>query len=289
MGFDANTALEEINSSNVLFENAYSVDRGKVHQYVECAFLRGNMGIWELSGDLSESNELNSKFLHSLPYIKGFLESLPGVLGRVALLKLGSKSVIPIHRDNHKYFTQALRFHVPIRTNDKVFFFNNGNIFQMKEGEVWSIDNLGRHAVVNNGEEERLHMVIDIYIDNEVVKLLDNANSSLGTPAKNLPEIFSAMKESPEEKLRRAAERKKQQKLATNEEKIKSIDMKTTLKINRTELKKSAKKHGIKFKKDKNVTLAKRQKKDSELLQKLYDRISIIEQRMNKRATGVTK
>ena len=55
------------------------------------------------------------------------------------------------------------RVHIPLQTNDKVTFTVGGEDRVMQCGEVIEIDNLKEHRVVNNGDTDRIHLVIDFY------------------------------------------------------------------------------------------------------------------------------
>ena len=52
--------------------------------------------------------------------------------------------------------------HIPIITNEKVFFQVGDEIKIFKEGEIWKINNTGKsHSVVNNSNEDRVHLIVD--------------------------------------------------------------------------------------------------------------------------------
>jgi len=65
---------------------------------------------------------------------------------------------------------QIMRFHVPIKTNPNVIFtmwdINGKEIEQnMKQGETWMFDFRKPHRAVNGGDDIRIHLVIDIPMD----------------------------------------------------------------------------------------------------------------------------
>jgi aspartyl/asparaginyl beta-hydroxylase (cupin superfamily) len=54
------------------------------------------------------------------------------------------------------------RVHIPIITNKDVFFKIEDQIKQLKEGEMWEINNSERlHSVENNSNKDRIHLIID--------------------------------------------------------------------------------------------------------------------------------
>lgn len=54
------------------------------------------------------------------------------------------------------------RVHIPLRTNPGAKLIIEGIPYHLPAGEVWCLDTSGRHAAVNSGEEDRIHLVIDV-------------------------------------------------------------------------------------------------------------------------------
>jgi len=71
-----------------------------------------------------------------------------------------SNTVIEEHIDAGVLLENLTRVHVPIVTNDKVMFTVGDETINMKEGEIWAIDNLTKHSVINNGSD-RIHLIFD--------------------------------------------------------------------------------------------------------------------------------
>jgi len=74
---------------------------------------------------------------------------------------------------------KLMRIHVPIKTNDKVEFTSwnaNGEktVVNMKEGECWYLDIRKPHTAINNGDSERIHLVIDVEA-NDFIRDMINA------------------------------------------------------------------------------------------------------------------
>jgi hypothetical protein len=68
---------------------------------------------------------------------------------------------------------KVMRLHWPITTNDKVVFNNwlaDGKRYDvnMKVGECWYIDTRKPHRAINGGNEERIHLVIDVEATEEL-------------------------------------------------------------------------------------------------------------------------
>ena len=61
------------------------------------------------------------------------------------------------------------RIHVPIITNDEVVFSVGGEELNMREGEMWEINNATLHAVENRSEQDRIHLIVD-WVPNSTVR-----------------------------------------------------------------------------------------------------------------------
>lgn len=65
------------------------------------------------------------------------------------------------------------RIHIPIITNDDVEFtswnlIGKEQTFNMKAGEMWVLDTRKPHRVVNKGTTARIHLVIDVVVDDKL-------------------------------------------------------------------------------------------------------------------------
>jgi hypothetical protein len=72
------------------------------------------------------------------------------------------------------------RLHFPIKTNDKVLFTvwdcdGREQCVNMKEGECWFLDTRKPHRAINGGIEERIHLVVDVLVNEKIQELLCTA------------------------------------------------------------------------------------------------------------------
>lgn len=72
------------------------------------------------------------------------------------------------------------RLHFPIKTNDKVIFTvwdcdGNAQNVHMKEGECWFLDTRKPHRAINGGDDERIHLVVDVLVNERIQELLCKA------------------------------------------------------------------------------------------------------------------
>jgi len=89
-----------------------------------------------------------------------------GKVFRAILVNLPKKKEIPTHKDKGESLRIPRRIHIPIYTNKECSFTVGEITKNMKEGEIWEIDNAGRtHSVSNMGDEDRIHLIVDWVIN----------------------------------------------------------------------------------------------------------------------------
>lgn len=159
--------------------------RADVHQQVSAIFLKGYAPEKRMADDVRP-------ILEQLPYIQEIIYDLiPGEPAKCLLADLRQQGAIAMHRDGHiydpndlyfhDYFSSTMRIHIPITTNEQVLFFCNGRFFNMPAGEVWTINNLSDHAVINaHPTLSRIHMIVDMHPDQVLMELVKNGERMPG-------------------------------------------------------------------------------------------------------------
>lgn len=86
-----------------------------------------------------------------------------GFITSALLINLPSRSIIGPHVDNQDaYFDLVKRTHLAIITDDEVRFIVGGEDKNIKEGEIFEINNNQKlHEVKNNSEIDRIHLLAD--------------------------------------------------------------------------------------------------------------------------------
>ncbi|HWY63165.1 MAG TPA: aspartyl/asparaginyl beta-hydroxylase domain-containing protein [Rhizomicrobium sp.] len=88
--------------------------------------------------------------------------SYPGArLVRVALAELPPRARIPAHVDNGIGVTAMHRCHVPVVTNMNVHFYIDRVSYFLERGVAYEFDNTRLHAVDNQSDERRVHLLCD--------------------------------------------------------------------------------------------------------------------------------
>ena len=113
--------------------------------------------------------------------INDILAKIPSTFERVRFMKIKANSGIGKHSDRiDKDFGiedgNIIRIHVPIRTNDQVEFYlwegKEKLVNYLEVGHYYYVDVRAPHAVTNNSDVDRIHLVIDVYVNDEIRKLL---------------------------------------------------------------------------------------------------------------------
>lgn len=100
--------------------------------------------------------------LESCDYFRELLAQFQCPMETVRLLNLGAGGVIHEHRDpGAGYHEGFLRIHIPVLTNEKASMTVGGHTLHMKAGECWYADFGQLHSVRNDGDTDRIHLVID--------------------------------------------------------------------------------------------------------------------------------
>jgi hypothetical protein len=126
-----------------------------------------------------QDTELRTKLFQA----EKVLELFPGKLHRVRLMKLApnggelERHTDQVDPDSGVQNGKVMRFHFPLITNDGVVFTMWGvdgkpKSANMKVGECWYLDTRKPHQAINNGDTDRIHLVVDVEANDEVRGLI---------------------------------------------------------------------------------------------------------------------
>jgi hypothetical protein len=136
------------------------------HAKTQCIFLRH----WK-------DKNINATELQDYPLIHVYGTLLHKILDELSLFyqfidfaaiitNLRANSSIPKHTDNGKIFERAHRIHIPIKTNSDVVFHCGEMSINMKTDHAYEIANASHmHGVDNNSDEDRHHLIIDLFVN----------------------------------------------------------------------------------------------------------------------------
>ena len=121
-------------------------------------------------GTLDDFNKLQNTPLYNELDMDKILDKIPAEKERVRLMKLEAGTKIAKHTDKVDKDIKSgkiIRLHIPVVTNENVVIKSwlKGGIaeFRMAKGECWWLDVSLPHQVDNNSDEDRVHLVVDIY------------------------------------------------------------------------------------------------------------------------------
>lgn len=86
-----------------------------------------------------------------------------GAFPRVMLARMAPGGVIHPHVDANLAARWPHKIHIPILTNPQVKFFVDPEWHHFDAGYAYEVNNLGRHAVKNEGTTERIHLIFEYF------------------------------------------------------------------------------------------------------------------------------
>lgn len=129
----------------------------------------------ELSAGDNNSEYEDTPLFQELPYFQEVVNYFECPATSVRLLKLSPGSAIKEHKDADLSFWYGFaRLHVPITTNEDVHFIVDGRELPMKPGECWFAEFCKPHSVQNQGSTDRIHLVIDVEVNDWLRELFEN-------------------------------------------------------------------------------------------------------------------
>lgn len=155
---------------------ATSGGRVGVHRTAAAVFLRGYA---PAEGDLPIEDRPP---LAQLPYVREIITRvIPAPVLRCLLARLPAGGHIETHVDRAPYFSQTIRLHMAVTTNEHVYMYCAGRSYQMLPGEVWALNNTAPHGVRNaDATRERTHLICDFLLSEELRALLAAGERMLG-------------------------------------------------------------------------------------------------------------
>jgi hypothetical protein len=142
------------------------------HKQVSDIWLRFNdTSLFEKTGEqasiVDEHESINYPALANLPaarqLIFGLMARVSGErLGRCLITKLRPGGHIAPHVDGGEHASYYERYHIVLQAMPGSMFRAGDETVQMRPGEVWWFDNSAEHEVINNGADDRIHMIVDI-------------------------------------------------------------------------------------------------------------------------------
>ena len=114
----------------------------------------------------------DAPYLDATPYVREILDGLDAPIRGVRFSALAAGAMVHEHSDRPYGLPIGwLRFHVPVRTNERAILFVNREPHCWQPGEFWYANFGMPHALDNKGTEARVHLIIDCYVSDKLFDL----------------------------------------------------------------------------------------------------------------------
>ncbi len=122
----------------------------------------------------------DEKLIEQFPAIREIFDYFQCPVNTVAFYRAEPGLRLHSHIDmsGHLGFGR-LRFHIPVKTNPKavtIMGAGAGKPFHLAEGEMWALDTSHLHAVENNGNSERVHLMVEVEVNDWIWSMLPKRN-----------------------------------------------------------------------------------------------------------------
>lgn len=175
--FDVDRLVDAYHQTRRLYapaEHRAGHDGKSYHQGWAGVSLRSNGGRWDDSRPARPSPELlrDTEVLARVPYWAEVLDAFPCPKESVRISVLAPNGRIIPHQDDDVGFEYGrLRIHVPILTSPDVVMEIGGERCTWPPGEVWYGDFGRTHTVVNSGRDPRVHLLLDVQLNDALLRL----------------------------------------------------------------------------------------------------------------------
>lgn len=153
------------------FQNEWEQDTSRqntyqTHRDTKCISIIKMDYEWKIGSPVlttTDNSIIDEVSMNALNQIISNLENkINGKTIRLEIVSMDPFSRIRTHKDRSDISYLARRIHIPLITNQNIFFTVNGNTVNMEEGLAYEINNIKWHSVLNRSNEKRIHIIIDI-------------------------------------------------------------------------------------------------------------------------------
>lgn len=126
----------------------------------------------------------DTELMLHFPYVNALVKELNTEIHRVRFMKLApgggelERHTDQVDPDTGTAVGKLIRLHYPIKTNPECIFttwnwWDQEMNYHFGLGECWYLDTRKPHKAVNNGAEERIHLVVDAIVTPSLQELLE--------------------------------------------------------------------------------------------------------------------
>jgi hypothetical protein len=129
-----------------------------------------------IGADPTCRNFEDTPLLDACPYVREVMGAIQAPLRTVRLMRLAAGSLIKEHVDVDLSFEDGMvRLHIPVVTNEDVDFRLNGARVNLAAGTCWYLRLSDPHSVANRGTQDRVHLVVDAFVNDWVGRVFEEA------------------------------------------------------------------------------------------------------------------
>lgn len=176
--FDVRKMAQELQAISAAFETIYS-------KSTQDGMLQGIHLITsnpEADKRANGHTYLATPELKQSPYLQSVLDTFKCDKFNYRVHNLTSQGIITLHRDHGRSIKdRVIRIHIPVTTNEEIYFYVNGERIQMQNGECWLADISKPHEVENRSPMDRMQLMIDCDLNDWWEKIL--ADHGVAVPA----------------------------------------------------------------------------------------------------------
>ncbi|HEX3682301.1 MAG TPA: aspartyl/asparaginyl beta-hydroxylase domain-containing protein [Bryobacteraceae bacterium] len=126
----------------------------------------------------SASTFADTPLMTRCAYFRETVSAFPCPLKAVRLLSLAPGSFIREHTDSALVYEDGeMRIHIPVQTSAEVEFYVAGERLKLEEGHSYYVNVNLPHRITNRGEAERIHLIIDVEVNDWVHELVRSARA----------------------------------------------------------------------------------------------------------------
>ncbi|MCO5951173.1 aspartyl/asparaginyl beta-hydroxylase domain-containing protein [Mucilaginibacter flavidus] len=125
---------------------------------------------------IGESDFLDTEYMGHFASVKKIMASLHCPIMAVRFLNLQAGAIIKEHTDAELALEKGeARLHFPVFTNPQVEFYCEKDRIFLNEGECWYLNANLPHNVSNNGDTDRVHLVIDCKVNDWLKTIIESS------------------------------------------------------------------------------------------------------------------
>lgn len=119
--------------------------------------------------------------LEKMPYTQKIIDGFKCDKTSIRFMKLGVESSIHEHKDYGLSLEEDedIRIHIPVITHNAAELWLDGDRVHLEEGECWYLNFNLMHKLYNPGPELRIHLVMDLVINDWVRSQFPNSDQTL--------------------------------------------------------------------------------------------------------------